>query len=236
MSSADLAPGRDSGAVRASVCMATYRGAEYVEQQIRSILDQLGRDDERVVVDDDSPDATFAVLSSFDEPRMRLFRNETNRGYVRTFERALQLADGRYLFLSDQDDVWIPGRLETMLEALREKAVVSTSVCVLGQSVDPPRFRLHSRDSERHLANIFAVMVGSALHGCAMAFRRDIAASVLPIPEFVFESHDLWPGARGQHSRAEHAPRRRPWHAACTTPTRRPWVGAACRRSCGPAG
>ena len=223
MSSADLAPGRDSGAVRASVCMATYRGAEYVEQQIRSILDQLGRDDELVVVDDDSPDATFAVLSSFDEPRMRLFRNETNRGYVRTFERALQLADGRYLFLSDQDDVWIPGRLETMLEALREKAVVSTSVCVLGQSVDPPRFRLHSRDSERHLANIFAVMVGYRPYtGCAMAFRRDIAASVLPIPEFVFESHDLWlalvANTHGQNMHLEKASVARRLHDANQTP------------------
>ena len=90
-------------------------------------------------------------------------------------------------------DVWLPGRLDAMLAALQDHAVVSTSVAVLGEPTEPPRFRLRARDSRRHLANIFAVMIGYRPYtGCAMAMRRDILASVLPIPGFVFESHDLW--------------------------------------------
>ena len=174
--------------------MATYQGARFVREQIESILDQLGIGDEIVVVDDASTDETVDVVRSFaSDGRVRLERNASNMGYVRTFERALSLARGNYLFLADQDDVWLPGRLEAMLNALRDSAVTATSVSVLGDPSPEPRFRLRRRDSTRYLANIFAIMVGYRPYtGCAMAFRRDILSSVLPMPAFVYESHDLW--------------------------------------------
>lgn len=179
--------------VRVSVCMAAYRGAAYVEEQVASILDQIGDDDELVVVDDASPDDTADIVAAMLDPRIRLARNRSNRGYVRTFERALGLARGDFLFLADQDDVWLPGRLDAMLSALMTHAVVSTSVAVLDEPAEPPRFLLRSRDSFRYLANVVGVMVGYRPYtGGAMAMRRDILGSVLPIPGFVYESHDLW--------------------------------------------
>jgi glycosyltransferase involved in cell wall biosynthesis len=222
--------------------MAAYQGAAYIEEQIGSLLAQLGPDDELVVVDDASQDATAERVASFEDPRVRLVRNESNRGYVRTFERALELARGDYLFLADQDDVWLPGRLDAMLAALRERAVVSTSVAILGQPLDPPAFRLRARDSGRHLANIFAVMIGYRPYtGCAMALRRDILASVLPIPPFVFESHDLWlalvANTHGQNVHLEAPSVARRLHDANQTPlgwrslraiVRARWMKARC--------
>jgi glycosyltransferase involved in cell wall biosynthesis len=183
----------NDGRVRISVCMATYRGTRYVEEQIQSILEQLGDDDELVVVDDASPDSTAEVVAALPDARIKLVRNPVNVGYVRTFERALGLARGDFLLLADQDDVWLPGRVESMLTALRRHAVVSTSVAVLGEPATLPRFRLSAADSERHVANVFAILVGYRPYtGCAMGLRREILRSVLPIPAFVFESHDLW--------------------------------------------
>ncbi len=179
--------------VRASVCIATYRGAPYVREQVESILAQLGPDDEIVVMDDASPDGTADVVDAIQDGRVTLVRAERNRGYVRTFEQALMLARGDYLFLSDQDDVWLPGRLEAMIDAMADHAFVSTSVSVLGEPVDPPRFLLKASDSERYAANLTAVMVGTRpYHGCAMAFRRDIFGSAVPFPPWLVESHDLW--------------------------------------------
>src|SRR6476619_5168785 len=95
-------------ATRASVCMATYHGARFVAEQIESILHQLGDQDELVVVDDASQDATVDIVSKYAaDPRVRLERNPDNLGYVRTFYKALRLARGDYLFLADQDDVWL---------------------------------------------------------------------------------------------------------------------------------
>lgn len=182
-----------AGPVRVSVCMAAYQGAAFIGEQLDSILRQLGKQDEVIVVDDGSTDDTADIVANIRDSRVRLHRNSCNVGYVRTFERALSAATGEYLFLADQDDVWLPGRLDMMLAALQQKAVVSTSVSILGDMGSRPTFLLRARDSERHVANIFAVVIGYRPYtGCAMAFRRDILNSVVPIPRFVYESHDLW--------------------------------------------
>lgn len=98
-----------------SVAMATYNGAEFVTEQIASILPQLAPGDEIVIVDDASTDDTLEVISRIDDPRIRLVRNEVNLGYVHTFERALATTRGEVIFLSDQDDEWFPERVSQML-------------------------------------------------------------------------------------------------------------------------
>jgi glycosyltransferase involved in cell wall biosynthesis len=208
---------------RVSVCLAAFRGEQFIRQQMDSILEQLGPEDELVVVDDASPDRTWEVVADVRDARIRLHRNDVNIGYVRTFERAVRYARGDLLFFADQDDVWLPGRLEAMVAALESSAVVSTSVSVLGEPVEPPRFRLRARDSRRHLANIVAILVGYRPYtGCAMAFRRDILDSVLPIPSFVYESHDLWlalvANTHGENLHLERASVARRLHAGNQTP------------------
>jgi glycosyltransferase involved in cell wall biosynthesis len=184
--------------VRVSVCLAAHDGAEYVGEQVRSILDQLGPTDELVVVDDASADATVAVVESFDDPRISVHRNEINVGSVRAFERALGLARGAYLLLADQDDVWVPGRLAEMVAALQTDGVVATSVAVLGDPPGPPRWPLRAGDSHRYAANVAAVLVGVRWYfGCAMGLRRDLLPVVLPFPAWLTESHDLWIGLVG---------------------------------------
>lgn len=179
--------------VRASVCMATYRGAAFVEEQICSILAELGVDDEIVIVDDASPDATADVIENITDTRIRLVRAASNRGYVRTFEEAVRLSRGEYLFLSDQDDIWIPGRLELMLAALSTSQVVASNFDMLGGGPRPWIPRLRSSDSRRRIANLAGILVGyRAYYGCGMAFRREAARCFVPIPPYVRESHDLW--------------------------------------------
>lgn len=210
---------------RVSVCLATHDGAAFVGEQVRSILDQLGPDDELVVVDDASTDTTVEVVEAFDDPRIRLTRNDTNLGYVRTFERALGLADGAYLLLADQDDVWMAGRLEAMVAVLQTDGVVATSVAVLGAPPGPPRWPLRARDSRRYAANVAAVLVGVRWYfGCAMGLRRDLLPLVLPFPAWLTESHDLWIGVVGnvahtmRHLEAPSVARR--LHDANQTPLR----------------
>lgn len=173
--------------------MATYRGTRFVGEQIASILKELGPDDELVVVDDASPDETADVIAKIADPRIRLVRSPSNKGYVRTFEEAVRLSKGKFVFLSDQDDVWIQGRLEKMLEALDTHKVVASNFDVLGGGPRPWIPPLRSSDSRRHLANLFAILIGyRAYYGCAMAFRRDAIPLFTPIPGYVRESHDLW--------------------------------------------
>jgi glycosyltransferase involved in cell wall biosynthesis len=180
--------------VRASVCMASYNGSAHVVEQLESILAQLGPEDEVVVVDDASTDSSVEVIEGVGDGRIRLIRSPANRGYVRTFEAAMAASHGEYIFLSDQDDVWLPGRLELMVDALTTSPVVASNFSFFGQT---PRavesLRLKASDSTRRWTNLLLLWIGvRPYYGCAMAFRRDVAPLILPFPPFLYETHDQW--------------------------------------------
>lgn len=189
----------NSVAATVSVCMATYNGARFLRPQLESILAELRADDEIVIVDDASSDATREIIAEFDDPRIRSFTNERNSGYVRTFERALSLATGHVLLLSDQDDVWIAGRRDILVDAAVGTGFAASNILLL-DSHEPllsPLTRrpwlLRASDSQRALHNQFAILAGDIPYfGCAMAIRRDRLGLVLPFPTGLAESHDLW--------------------------------------------
>lgn len=180
--------------VRVSVCMAAYNGSKYIEEQIRSVLPQLAQDDELIIVDDCSSDDTMDVVGALGEPRIRLTRNERNIGYVRTFERAIGLSRGEYIFLCDQDDVWLEGRLEQMIPALDSSLVVASNFRYTGGSPRRiERLRLRAKDSNRTWPNILTLWIGiRPYYGCAMAFRKQAKDAILPFPSFMKETHDQW--------------------------------------------
>lgn len=179
--------------VRASICMASYNGSAYIREQLASILAQLGPTDEVVVVDDASTDGTREVLRAFGDNRIRVIEAASNQGYVRSFEQAVMASRGDRIFLADQDDVWVEGRLESMLTALEHHTVIASNFDVLGGGPRPAIPRLRSADSHRHAANLVGILVGyRAYYGCGMAFRREALDLFVPVPRYLGESHDLW--------------------------------------------
>lgn len=172
--------------------MATYNGEDFVAEQLRSILDQLGPKDEVIVVDDASRDDTLAVVTSLADPRIKVVSLPENVGHVRAFERAIAESHGRFVLLADQDDLWAEGRLGVMLEALEDAAMVAGNFKTFGHGAAGPS-RLLSASGERPgLRDVAALMAGRRpYYGCCMAFRRDLLNAILPIPEQV-TAHDHW--------------------------------------------
>ncbi|MCX8487204.1 MAG: glycosyltransferase [Crocinitomicaceae bacterium] len=179
-----------------SVCMATYNGLLYLGEQLASILIQMNTNDELVIVDDASNDGTFDYLKKISDPRVRVISNASNLGHVKSFEKALGLARGRFILMADQDDVWLDGRLHNMRDALEAGvALVSTNSEFMdgeGRVIPPLHPDLYAEDSSFHFLNIFLIFIGNAYYdGCAMGLRAELLGIVLPIPSYV-ESHDLW--------------------------------------------
>lgn len=179
--------------------MATFNGAAYLREQVDSILEQLGDDDELVVVDDASTDDTVLVLEQYADERISVHRSTVNTGYVRAFERALGLTVGDIVLLADQDDIWMPGRVELMRRALEGAGVVASNLLVLGTDTPLPSpvtgrpWRLAASASGHGAANIRRVLMGDIPYfGCAMGLRREVLDTALPFPRFLTESHDLW--------------------------------------------
>jgi glycosyltransferase involved in cell wall biosynthesis len=101
-----------------SVCIPTYRGAEYIGATIESVLLQTFNDFELVIVDDSSTDATVAVVSQYDDPRIRLMQNDSNLGPEGNWNRCLAEARGRYFKLLPQDDLLDPHCLAKQVAVL----------------------------------------------------------------------------------------------------------------------
>lgn len=194
---------------RVSVCMATYNGAAFLVEQLDSVLEQLGPDDELVITDDCSTDETVAIIQSYSDPRIVLHRAPVNRGYVRAFEDAIGRSVGDVVLLADQDDVWLPGRVDLMVAALDRSAVVASNLSLLGSGaplrspVSGRPWRLRSSTERHWRRNLARIVAGDAPYfGCAMGVRRDTLATALPFPGFLTESHDLWIAIVGNASRS----------------------------------
>lgn len=181
--------------MKISVCMAVYNGATYLSEQVDSILIQLGADDELVVVDDCSTDDSRLILSEINDARVRLYFNECNLGVLATFQRALSLAVGEILFLSDQDDVWLSDKVETFMSIFRNEhdltmlvsdaEIINAAGLVVSSSFYSRRGRFWS--------GVFHNIVKNKYLGCTMAFRRSMLIHFLPIPSDV-PMHDVWFG------------------------------------------
>lgn len=101
-----------------SVVMPVYNAEKYVVEAIESILNQTYSDFEFIIIDDCSTDNTFKVLQSYilKDNRIRLFRNVMNRKQAYTKNRAIELAQGKYIAFMDADDISLPVRFEKQIE------------------------------------------------------------------------------------------------------------------------
>ena len=103
-----------------SVVMTTYNGEQFLEQQINSVLLQTLQPSEIIVCDDGSTDDTVKILERFSQhPGFTFYRNETRLGVVENFKKAVSFTTaGNYIALCDQDDIWLPEKLERSLSTL----------------------------------------------------------------------------------------------------------------------
>jgi len=172
-----------------SVVMATYNGAPFIEGQLRSILPQLGPGDEIVVSDDGSTDGTLAVVSSVKDARVRVLVNEARVGYVGNFERAARVARGSIIFFADQDDIWLDGKVEALLEALQTAAFAASDARVVDVALQTihPSYREYRGTRSMGLLD---VLLKPPIVGATMACRRSFLNSLLPFPRGV--PHDFW--------------------------------------------
>ncbi len=182
-----------------SVCIATYNGEKYLREQLDSILAQIGERDEIVVSDDNSTDSTMELLQSYNDPRIRILHHDARQ--VRTtfpldrpthnFENALMHAKGDIIFLADQDDVWLPGKVEKMQKALKN-ADMAMHDCILADEqmcqIAPSYF-----DIIHVTTSAWRNAVKCTLLGCCMAMRRCVVEDALPFPRTQV-GHDLWLG------------------------------------------
>lgn len=175
-----------------SVCMATFNGGRFIKDQISSILSQIDYNDELIISDDSSTDDTISIIKGFHERRIILLENNRFRDPIKNFENALKFARGKFIFLSDQDDIWLDHKYRDTVGLLQKYNLVISDSIVTDEglnTIQPSFFQfLHSGPG------ILKNVLKTTYYGSCMAFRQDLLQHALPFPDTKEIGHDLWIG------------------------------------------
>jgi len=174
-----------------SVCMTTYKGEKFREEQITSIKKNIKSTDQ-FIISEDGEDEAFLEQLRMSEGNIVPMKGP-GCGVVANFEYALSHAKGDIIFLSDQDDVWTDDKVQTVLN------VFETSNCVLvvhdadlmdgdGEQIEESFYAI--RGSR---AGIWKNIWKNSYIGCCMAFRKELLEYALPFPT-TGTLHDQWLG------------------------------------------
>ncbi|MGX7059010.1 glycosyltransferase family 2 protein [Vagococcus humatus] len=178
-----------------SVCMATYEGEKFITRQLDSIVDQLAETDEIIIVDDQSKDNTVSLIKKRQDPRIKLQVNPSNLGPILSFEKAIQLAQGDYLFLADQDDIWFPNKVEKVMEVFKTEQ--AELVVHDAKVVDGDLEMIHpswNHWNHNYIGpSMFRTIAKNGYTGCMMAFTKSLKDKIIPFPSMI-EMHDQWIG------------------------------------------
>lgn len=177
--------------MKISIAMATYNGGQYLKAQLQSFVEQTRQPDELVVTDDCSADQTEAIVRKFAATapfKVEFHRNEKNLGYCGNFNAALMKTTGDLVFLSDQDDVWFPEKIEHMMGVAKSHpealVVMNDAALTDGDLNEVGLTKVGQIRSAGYTLEHFMM-------GCCCGIRRELLDLCMPIPSG-FNSHDGW--------------------------------------------
>lgn len=175
-----------------SIVLATYNGARFLSTQLHSLFKQTYTRFEVVAVDDASTDETFTILEQFAKvhANMRVFRNEANLGFAKNFEKACRLAGGTLIALCDQDDYWLPEKLERLVAAIGNHALVHCNSALCNESLELSGVLASDRAVFRPIHNCLEQAVFCRIYGHASLMTRHLMEQSFPfLPRL---PHDWW--------------------------------------------
>lgn len=185
------------------VLMATYNGEKYLKEQIDSILNQTYQNIHLIISDDCSTDKTREILKTYEEnERISVFYQEKNLGYVKNFEFLLKQVENNLYMLSDQDDFWMPEKIEKSVEKLQNEnldlvfgdlEVVDENLNTIYNSFS--KFMLLDRKIKRELNTNKLQYLYNCMTGCTILSKKEFLDKILPLPtNSKYMIHDYWMG------------------------------------------
>ncbi|MFA6944350.1 MAG: glycosyltransferase family 2 protein [Pedobacter sp.] len=177
-----------------SIALCTYNGEAYLREQLDSIINQSYPAIELIAVDDCSSDNTLTILRDYAAkyPFIQVFVNPENLGYIRNFEKALQLCNGDFIALSDQDDIWDLEKIEKQVKAIGNHLLIYHD----SEFVDQNGQSLHRKMSD--IMNLYrgeqpeVFLFFNCISGHAVLMKKELRDELLPFPNAYF--HDWWMG------------------------------------------
>lgn len=180
-----------------SVILPVYNSENFIKETISSILEQSFKDFELIIIDDCSSDQSPEIIKSFNDQRINYFQNETNLKLIKTLNRGVELAKGKYIARMDSDDICLPNRFECQVEYLENHPEIGMAGC-LPIIIDENGHIIHkSRHfiATSHMACKFACFFENQFVHSSVIFRseviKDFKYSEVPY-SLHMEDRELW--------------------------------------------
>jgi glycosyltransferase involved in cell wall biosynthesis len=175
-----------------SIVIGTYNGAQFLEEQLRSVLTQTYTHLEILAIDDGSSDGTVHMLREYAalDPRIRVVVNERNLGFIRNFEKGCRLSTGHWIALCDQDDYWMPDKVEKMVAAIGQFPMVYCDSELCGEDLQPLGKKISDLVHYQSFDDCRQLCVFSRMYGHATLITRELFDKASPFLEEV--PHDGW--------------------------------------------
>lgn len=175
--------------------LCTYNGERFLQAQIHSLLQQTWTNIEIIVSDDGSTDATRSILQGYEvDPRFRITYQPKNIGAIANFEFATKQAQGEWLAFCDQDDIWLPEKIEKLYHAIGDHWLVYSDSILIDEEGQSLQKNLSQLRKMGDVTDTRGFIFSNVVWGHAMLVNRKLLPHVLPIPVGI--PHDIWFAAK----------------------------------------
>lgn len=186
------------------ILMATYNGEKYLKEQVESILNQTYKNIRLIISDDASKDSTPKILEEYrkKDDRIELYFNKENKGVVKNIEFLLEKVENEYYMLADQDDVWLPAKVEKSIETLKKQnadlvfgdlKVVDKELKTIHESFN--KYMLLDRKINKYIETDRINYLYNCVTGCTVISKKEFIKDILPLPTISkYMIHDHWIG------------------------------------------
>lgn len=183
-----------------SIAMTTYNGEKYLNLQLDSILNQTYKNIEVIICDDCSTDSTLKILKEYEKKysNIYVYKNDINLGFAKNFEKSISLCKGDYIALADQDDIWLPEKLEVLYNNIEKNSVI----CSTYKIIDDKNNIISENHSHRidtcnkiiksKLDMFKTLLFANFVTGCTILMKKDFINKIFPLPANCY--HDWWIG------------------------------------------
>lgn len=185
---------------KTAVIMSSYNGEKYICEQIKSILSQKNTDITLFIRDDKSSDSTRVIINNMAKNHSNIvFINETeekNVGVKYSFLIGLKFAynysvDFEYFAFADQDDIWLPEKINTAIGKLEESNELP-SLYYSNKTFVNERLELIAEEKQKFYDDFYSIFFNTGASGCTMVFNRKLAAYAIRNKPYYTKLHDQW--------------------------------------------
>lgn len=178
---------------KVTIVMSTYNGEKYVKEQLDSILNQTYKNIDIVIRDDGSRDNTVKIIESYQKKysNIKLITGK-NLGFIKSFFELLRLVESDYYAYADQDDVWMPNKIELAVNELSKLDENVPNLAFGNSDYYDENMKLIGEGEKNRKYNFRMALFSCVTQGMTMTINKKARDLIVKNPPKTCFFHDWW--------------------------------------------